>query len=157
MDNIISTSEALHLAFADGGYIPPEIISEADIHTATKRWVEPVVGEKLLKRVAEGGYEQLKNDYIAPTIALYTRLVVQPKINVMSSLGGLTSAQSSSRKAADESSRKELSRELRRDAQTLLRALSDYLNQNESQFKEYKKSENVLNRCSTDGGFVQIF
>ena len=157
MNNIISTSQVIELAFTDGGYIPPEVVSEADIRAATERWVKPVVGRELLQRVAEGSYVQLKNDYIAPVIALYTRLLVQPKLNVMSSFGGLTSAHSSSRKASDSSSRKELQGAVKRDAQSLLRALSDYLNENEERFAEYKKGENVLNRCCTDGGFVQIF
>ncbi|MBR5877161.1 MAG: hypothetical protein IKZ11_01190 [Alistipes sp.] len=157
MDNIISAERVIELAFADGGYIPKEIVSQADIRLATERWVKPVVGQELLQRVLAGDYVELREEYIVPVVALYTRLVVQPKINVMSSFGGLTSAHSSSRKASDETSRKELQSRLREDAHSLLRALSDYLNQNQAQFKEYKKSENILNRCSTDGGFVQIF
>ena len=46
---------------------------------------------------------------------------------------------------------------LRMRTRQLLKRLSNYLNSNEHSFSEYRKEYNILNRCSIDGGFVQIF
>lgn len=156
MDNIISTSEVIELAFSDGGYIPQGVICKADIKAATERWIEPVVGRALLEAVAAGEYELLKSDYLAPAVAVYTRILVQPRLNAMSGVGGMTVSGSTSRKAAEESVRKELMSGLKTKAKSLLRALSNYLNDNAEQIAEYDKKYNIMNRCVSDGGIVQI-
>ena len=41
-------------------------------------------------------------------------------------------------------------------ARTLLRRASDYLENHRDEFPEYRPEKNILNRCTTDGGFVQV-
>jgi hypothetical protein len=157
MKNIISISELHSIAFCDGGYIPQDVISESDIMTATERWVIPITGRKLMEAVAQGKYPELRQEYIAPTIALYTRVLVQPRLNAMSGVGGLTTAGGSQRKAAEESLRKEYQSAIRSKARALLRALSEELNRKAKEIAEYDPKENILNRCCCDGGFVQVY
>ena len=157
MGNIISTLQVLELAFSDGGYIPQDVIAESDIKTATERWVIPVVGRGVMEALLAGEYEQLRKEYVEPVVALYTRILVQPRINAMSGVGGLTVAVGSSHKAAEESLRQEHYKALRLKARSLRRAMSDYLNDNRAQIAEYKSDENILNRCCTDGGLMQIY
>lgn len=153
--SIITPTEVVATAFSDGGYVAPEAIAEIDIVAATERWIVPVVGEALLESVAEGKYEELKSQYIAPAVALYTRLLVQPRLNVATNQLGLT-APALSHKAAERTAREELQRALKIRARTALRHLSEYLDKNAAQFAEYTPSKNILKRCSCDGGFVQI-
>ena len=155
--SIITPAEVISLAFSDGGYIPPEAIAEIDIVAATERWVRPVVGEALLERVAEGDYAELRSDYIAPAVAFYTRYLVQPRLNVATSGLGLTSPAGSSHKVAERTSREELQRALKIRARTALKRLSAHLEQNADEYADYTSSENILNHCCCDGGFVQIF
>lgn len=155
--SIITPAEVVATAFSDGGYIAPESIAEVDITTATERWIRPVVGQALLDGVAEGRYADLKRDYLAPAVALYTRYLVQPRLNVATNQLGLTTPAGSSHKAAEKTAREELMRALKIRARTALKRLSDYLDANTALFAEYNPSKDILKRCSCDGGFVQIF
>lgn len=156
-DNILSSSEVVQIAFSDGAYIAPDTIAEADIAVATARWVTPVVGEALLQAVAAGKYPALKSDYLAPAIALYTRLLVQPRLNGATGQLGLSVVSTSTQRAADEALRAEVQRAVKERARAALKQLSAYLEAHKSEHKEYNSRSNILNRVSCDGGFVQIF
>lgn len=154
--SIITSAEVVELAFSDGGYVASEAIAEIDVVAATERWIVPVVGRALLESVAEGKYEELKSDYLAPAIALYTRLLVQPRLNVATNQLGLTTPAGTSHKAAERAAREELQRALKIRARTALKRLSEYVDENRELFAEYIPSKNILKRCWCDGGFVQI-
>ena len=151
--SIITPAEVIATAFSDGEYVAPEAIAEADIIAATERWVVPVAGRALLDKIAEGGYGELKSNYVAPAVALYTRLLVQPRLNAATSQLGL-SVPSGTHKAAEKSLRTELQRALKTRAQMALRRLSDYLDANAKQFAEYTPEKNILKHCSCEGGIV---
>lgn len=155
--SIISPAEVIATAFADGGYLAPEAISEADIISATDRWVRPVVGQALLDAVAEGKYGELKENYLIPAVAYYTRFLVQPRLNSATSGLGLTVANGSAHKAADRSAREELQRALKVSARAALRRLSDYLDEQKEQFAEYDAKKNILHHCCLEGGFVNVW
>ena len=151
--SIITPAEVIATAFSDGEYVAPEAIAEADIIAATERWVVPVMGKELLGKIAEGEYAELKSNYVAPAVALHTRLLVQPRLNAATSQLGL-SVPSGTHKAAEKSLRYELLRTLKTRAQMALRRLSDYLDANAKQFAEYTPSKNILKHCCCSGGIV---
>lgn len=155
--NIITPTEVIAIAFSDGEYVAPEVITDIDITASIEQWIAPITGEALLDAVGKGQYADLKNNYIAPAVALCTRLMVQPRLNVHTSQLGLTLPAGSSHKAADAKARAELQRALRHRAQSARKHLSAYLEQHATEFKEYCSDDNILMRCSCDGGFVQIF
>lgn len=155
--NIITPAEVIAIAFSDGEYVATEVITDLDITTAIEHWIIPITGRALLDAVSEGKYADLKSDYIAPATALCTRLVVQPRLNVQTSQLGLTVPAGSHHKAADKESRKELWRALQHRAQAMRRRLSERLEQQAVEIEEYRSEDNILTRCSCDGGFVQIF
>lgn len=155
--NIITSAEVIATAFSDGEHIASGSITDIDIATSIEHWIAPITGRALLDAVCEGKYATLRNDYIAPAVALCTRLVVQPRLNVQTSQLGLTVPAGSSHKAADSKAREELQRALRHRAQSARKRLSAYLEQHAAEFKEYCSDDNILTRCSCDGGFVQIF
>lgn len=155
--SIITPQQVVEIAFSDGGYLSPDVVAQVDIEAAAERWVKPVVGEALLEAVAAGRYEELREEYLKPVLALYTRLLVQPRLNVATSQLGLTVSAGATCKAAEASHRSELMQALKARARTALRALSHYLDDHTELLAEYEPKRNVLNRCSCDGGFVQIF
>lgn len=154
--NITTPAEVIAIAFGDGEWLSPEAISTADISAATELWIRPIVGQALLDEVAKGGYAQLKTEYIIPAVAMCTRLLVQPRLNVQTSQLGLSSPAGSHHKAADGKARAELQRALRLRAQAMRERLSEHLEQHAAEYKEYRSEENILNRCRCDGGLVQI-
>ena len=154
--NIITAAEVLSAAFTDGAYLAPETISDADIWAAVERWIVPVTGRRLLEAVERGSYADFASAYLKPCVAAYTRLLIQPRLSAVTSQLGVTAPASASHKAADEGMRRELMRSLRKRAHALRRRMSEYLNNPPHTMSEYVAEENVLNRCSCDGGFVQI-
>lgn len=157
MKQIITPAQVVEIAFTDGEYIAAESIAEADIAAATERWILPVAGSEVLEAVAEERYGDFAEEYLKPAIALYTRCLVQPRLNVSTSMLGLSSPASANRKAADKEHTLALMASLRKRARTALRSMSDYLQANAADMAEYDPKSNILNRCTTDGGFVQIF
>jgi hypothetical protein len=156
MAELITAEEVIAIAFTDGQYIDAGVIAQCDIDAAIERWVVPVVGRALLEAVAEGKYEELREHYLKPVIALYTRQQVQPRLNVSTSQAGLSVVTTSSRKAADEAARRELQRSLKARAKFLRQRLEEYLDEHKAELTEYNEKQNILKRCRCDGGFVQI-
>lgn len=157
MTQIITPKEVVEIAFTDGEYISSESIAASDIEAAAERWVVPVVGRGVMEAAAAGQYGELKENYLKPAIALYTRCLLQPRLNVSTSMLGLGSPSSTHRKAADKHHSQELMEALRKRARTTLRRLSEYMQEHKAEIVEYDPKCNILNRCSTDGGFIQIF
>jgi hypothetical protein len=155
--SIITSAQVVDIAFSDGGYLSPDAIAEADIASAVERWVKPVVGEALLEEVVAGKYEELREEFLSPVVAFYTRLLVQQRLNAVSSQAGLAVSVGTNCKVAEESLRREHLRAIKLRARTALKALSDYLNAHADEIAEYEPQCNILNRCSCDVGIVQIF
>lgn len=153
---IITAAEVLSAAFTDGSYISPEVIADADIVAAIERWIVPVTGRELLAAVERGAYADFATDYLKPCVAAYVRLLIQPRLAAVTGQLGVAAPASSHHKSADEAMRRELYLSLKKRAGALRRRLSDFLNESKHQMGEYDESKNVLNRCSCDGGFVQI-
>lgn len=156
MTQFITEAEIKSLAFTDGEYIADGCISQCDIRSVVERWVVPVVGRAVIEAVEGGKYEELKEEYLKPVVALYTRLEVQPRLNASTSQMGLSVAATSSRRAASDKAREELRRSLKQRAHQLRLRLSDYLEEHQTEIAEYDRKHNILNRCRCDGGFIQI-
>ncbi len=69
-------------AYADGEYLPPEQITEADIAAVEERRIVPVVGRGLYGRLLGGAYAEFVEEYLAAPLAVYVRLAVQPLFDV---------------------------------------------------------------------------
>lgn len=153
---IITSAEVLSAAFTDGGYLSPDVVSDADIEAAVERWIVPVTGRKLLQAVERGSHSEFSTSYLKPCVAAYVRLLIQPRLSAVTSQMGVAAPASSSHKSADEAMRRELMLSLKVRAQALRRRMSEYLDANQNKISEYESADNVLNRCCCDGGFVQI-
>lgn len=157
MKTLITPAEAVRLAFAEGGYLPAETITEADIAAAEERWIVPIVGCKLHGRLLEGAYADFTNDCLAVPTALCTRLLVQPLLDARTGAGGAIVPRSEHYEPADAERRRMLRRTLRAKARTLLARAAARLNAEARSFPEYDPSENILTRCRIHGNLIQIF
>ncbi|MFI3279042.1 MAG: hypothetical protein SNG49_04430 [Rikenellaceae bacterium] len=129
MKLLMSPSEVIDYAFATGEYVALGAIPGNAILAAQQRYIIPVLGKKLAEAVAQGDYEELREEYIAPTLGILAR--------IEASLSAYPPTKAE-----------------RQRAKLFLTALSDYLNANASEFAEYDPEENVMNRCSLVGGYV---
>ena len=157
MKTIISPAEAAALGWGTGEYVPPEAISESDIAAAERRYIVPVIGSRMAAALAEGRYEELRRDYAAPALAMYVRIMVQPSMDIRTGQAGSVVQSGACAEPAVSEARAAAMRSLRRRAGELLRRLSDRLDAESHSYPEYDPQQNILKRCSTDGGIVQIF
>ena len=156
MKNLITNEQVISLAFGEGEYLSPEVILDADIASATSRYIIPVVGEELCEAMVEGSYEVLLDDFVAPALAMAVRTMIQPALNVRTSQLGLRISSSLRADSSTKTAMESLQKSLRLRRQSLLKRLSNYLKNHASEFSEYKPSCDIMQKCSIDGGFVQM-
>ena len=157
MQNLITNEQVISLAFGDGEYLSPEVILPSDIALAESKYIVPVVGEELYQEMLDGSQKSLLDDYVAPALAMAVRTIVQPALNVRTGQTGLHISSSMRADTSTKTAMSMLQRSLISRRRGLLRRLSDYLKRNASAFPSYNQGGDALQRCSIDGGYVQIY
>lgn len=156
MNTLITPLQVLRLAFGEGEYLPPETVTEADIAAAEQRYLVPVIGQALYEKLLDGSHADFRTEYLAAPAALFTRLALQPRLDIRTGQCGTTAPKTACGQPADKTALRELQRALRAQARTLLRRAAGHLRTHRKEFPEYAPEKDILERCSTDGGFVQI-
>lgn len=157
MNNLITKEMVVGLAFGDGEYLSPEVVSEADIAIAESRYLRPVVGEELLSAMRSGRYTSLVEEYVAPALAMAVRTLIQPALNVRTGQCGLSIASTYRSDSSTKSAANALLRSLVKRRRALFRRLSEHLKTNAAEYVEYDIQRDALQNCSIDGGFVQVY
>lgn len=158
MNKTLTTqNQVIELAFAEAEYMPASAVSPAEIAVAEERYIVPVTGRALYEKMLEGCYDQLRNEYVAPATALFTRLGMQPLTDIRTGRFGTAAPRSDYYQPAERAQLLDLRQSLLHKGRTMQRRLSDHLERHADSYPEYRPEENILNRCSTDGGIVQIF
>lgn len=156
MNTLISPAQAVRLAFGDGEWLPPEALTEADIAAAEERHIVPVIGRALHERLLEGQYPDFVTFHLAACTALFTRALIQPRLDIRTGQSGTTAPKTDYGSAPDTTARRALRRSLLAQARTLLRRAAGYLADHRDTIPEYDPDTDILNRCTTDGNLVQI-
>ena len=156
MNTLVTPLQVLKLAFGEGEYLPPEIIAEADIAGAEQRHIVPVVGRALYEKLLAGSYPDFRTEYLASPAALFTRAVLQPRLDVRPGQCGTTAPKSAYAQPAGDTARRHLRCALLAQARMLLHRAAEHLRAHRDEFPEYDPENDIFNRCTTDGGFVQI-
>uniref|UniRef100_UPI003FD7B7A9 DUF6712 family protein n=1 Tax=Alistipes putredinis TaxID=28117 RepID=UPI003FD7B7A9 len=154
MTTLVTPREVIDLAFADGGYLPPEAIGTVDIAAAEARYLLPVTGPALWQKLAEGEYPTLREEFAAPAAACAVRVAMQPALDLHGGAGGTTVTKSSACQPAGQEQLAASHRALRNRLSALLHALSDHLDAHPSDYPEYAPEKNVLHRVLIVGGLV---
>lgn len=136
MTTLVTPREVIDLAFADGGYLPPEAIGTVDIAAAEARYLLPVTGPALWQKLAEGEYPTLREEFAAPAAACAVRVAMQPALDLHGGAGGTTVAKSSACQPAGQEQLAASHRALRNRLSALLHALSDHLDAHPRSRKE---------------------
>ena len=150
MKTLITPLQALKLAFGADEILPPETIAEADIAAAEERWIVPAIGRRLHDKLLADAYPELRTDYLAVPVALYTRALVQPRLNIRTDRSGTVAPKSSYAQPADDEALRRLRRQLLLQARTLLARATEYLDAHTAFFPEYEPAA----RCSIGGGLI---
>ena len=154
---LITPEKVVALAFADAELIDQSAISPLDIAVAEERHVVAVVGGEMYAAMLEGSYADFCEEYVAPVVALRTRLLMLPSMVARSGRFGVGTAATSTLKSPSDIQLKSLERALREKARTLQQRMSRHLNENAKLYAEYDPQKNILNRCSNDGNIIQTY
>lgn len=156
MNTLITPAQVVALAFADGEYLAPETVTESDIAAAEERYIVPVIGRPLYEKLLAGDHADFTTEYLTAPAALFTRIALQPRLDIRTGQCGTVAPKSAAYQPAGAPALRQLQRSLRRQARTLLRRAAAHLEAHAARFPQYDPRENILNRCTTDGNFVQI-
>ncbi|MFI3277615.1 MAG: hypothetical protein SNH13_00445 [Rikenellaceae bacterium] len=126
--NIIDAATVAALAFQGCSYVPKELITPELIEKVEMRYIIPVIGQKLADRVSSGDYPELF-ERLAMPIALYVKQYLDHPNSPASSMNLAT-------------------------ARAYMKGVSDMLDRNKHNYKEYDPSHNILKKCMIDGGIV---
>ena len=156
MNTLISPTQVVQLAFPPDACLPPEAVTEADIAAAAQRYLIPVIGASFYERLMTKNDRSFIDHYLAAPLALFTRLMIQPRLDIRTGRSGTTAPKLDGTTPAPEEARREQYRSLRTEARMLLQRAVDRLELYPKDFPEYDPKQNVLKRCSLDGKLVQI-
>ena len=156
MKNLITNEQVISLAFGDGEYLSPEVVLDSDIVAATEKYIVPVVGAELYEEMVNGSYRSLVDNFVAPALAMAVRTMIQPALNVRTGQTGLHISSSMRADTSTKSAAQMLQKSLYARRQVLLKRLSNHLKHHASEFASYNPEKDVLQRCSINGGYVQI-
>ena len=156
MNTLITPAQAVASAFTDGEYLAPEAIGEGDIAAAEQRYIVPVIGRAFHEKLLAGLHAGFTAEYLAAPVALFTRIAVQPRLDIRTGQCGTTAPKSAYAQPAGDTARRHLRRALLAQARTLLHRAAEHLRAHRDEFPEYDPENDIFNRCTTDGGFVQI-
>ncbi len=131
MENqLITEARVISLTSAECGYTEIELVSATAIESAQRRFMLPVLGKALIEALIEGDYPILKEEYIEPAMAYYTRLEMTP-------------ATAPNRK------------DILRHARLLTRRMSDHIEDNQELYSEYESANNVLRKIRIHGATIE--
>lgn len=156
MNRLITSDEAVRLAFPEGELVEAARISEPDIAAAEELYLVPVIGRRLHARLLAGAYAPLREEYVAPATAVWVRILVQPAFDIRTAQYGTTAPKSSYYEPAGAEPLRRRDKALRIRGRSLLRRLTAYLDAHRAEYPEYDPEENILKRCRIDGDLVQI-
>lgn len=156
MNTLITPAQAVASAFTDGEYLAPEAIGEGDIAAAEQRYIVPVIGRAFHEKLLAGLHAGFTAEYLAAPVALFTRIAVQPRLDIRTGQCGTVAPKSGSYQPADAQSLRELPTQpcAARPARSCA-ALPEYLEAHAAEFPEYDPDNNILKRCTTDGNLIQ--
>lgn len=152
MDTLITTEDVISLAFSSVENYRADIINKADIVAAEQRFLLPIIGAALYERLLRGDYALLRTEYVAPQVAAWTRYIVEPLMPTR-----CFECHNEEVDNAEIVARNMALRNLRSVAHTLSCRLSDHLDAAPAEYPEYNPENNILKRCSIDGGIVQVY
>jgi hypothetical protein len=152
MSTLVTPQQVIDLAFVPEGVMTATKITAMDITIAESRYLIPILGQELYDTLLANRYTELRDNYVTPMVAAWTRYIAEPLMAER-----LGAGYDNDYNQADNDARYAILVRLRHNASALSRRLSDYLNSHSAEFAEYDPANNPLNHCTIDGGIVQIF
>ena len=78
MNSIITPQQVIDLVFIPETLVTRSKITATDIAIAESRYLLPIIGEALYDAISAGRYTELRDEYVAPMVAAWTRYIAEP-------------------------------------------------------------------------------
>lgn len=142
MKTFITPEEVVNLAFCDGEFISADTISASDILTAQRRYIRPLLGIELYQRLqSEMVDSTLISSYIAPALAIGTRIIVQPSLSIRTGQFGVSATKTAYSQPATNTEISLLMKSQRIKLRTHLSCIREYLEASRDLYPEYKSAK----------------
>ena len=145
---LISSAEALSLAFTPAEFQREELIPAVTIETAQLRYLKPAFG------LNEPRYEAFVERYVKPALACYVRALVIDARAAAVGPSGIVQARTQYTEAAPAEAAGRLRRQALRDAETLLEEAIEFVEQHPEDFPEYDPDLGIRRRVLFKGGLI---
>ena len=148
---LISSAEALSLAFTPAEFQREELIPAVTIETAQLRYLKPAFGP-LYDYLNEPRYEAFVERYVKPALACYVRALVIDARAAAVGPSGIVQARTQYTEAAPAEAAERLRRQALRDAETLLGEAIEFVERQD--FPEYDPDLGIRRRVLFKGGLI---
>lgn len=152
MELLITSQEAVELAFEGTYGITPDRIGRATVIAAQQKYIRPVLG-KLYGRIESGAYPELL-EKVKPVLAHYVKSLLIPQLAVSVGNGGVTAVKGQYFESADQEKTAALRENIRSEACAMMRDLVEHIEENRERYPEYDPADNILNRTSICSGII---
>ena len=150
---LISSAEALSLAFTPAEFQREELIPAVTIETAQLRYLKPAFGP-LYDCLNEPRYEAFVERYVKPALACYVRALVIDARAAAVGPSGIVQARTQYTEAAPAEAAGRLRRQALRDAETLLEEAIEFVERHPEDFPEYDPDLGIRRRVLFKGGLI---
>ena len=154
MQNLISSEMVAEQAFAPLDHVTPDDVNQMTIAVAQERFIVPVLGAAMVEAMIGGAYPELATEWVAPALALYTRVLMLPALALRVGAAGVSRSANQYLDAATENELRMLRRTALAQAATLLQKAVAAIELAPERYPEYDSRQNIWYRCRTDGGVV---
>lgn len=150
----ITPSEVAVLAFGGEDNVDMDLISQAVILAAQRRYVMPVLGRSLSAALENGEYLDVLPELLKPALAMYIKYCILPSIAAQTGALGIVKYSGLGFDPADDVAFGRLLKRVRMDADSLIDEAIDFIESTAEFFPEYDRTENIRNNISIIGGVV---
>ncbi len=143
MRTLISPQKVFEQAFTNNECLPQSAVTPADIAAAEQRWIRPALGKALYERLLTTLYNTPLDAPLVAASALFTRALLQPRLDIHTDQMGTTSPGSLHIRHADERARLRVRRELIRQAQLHLRSAIEIIESQPDTYPDYRPETTI--------------
>lgn len=151
---LITAAEVVELAFGGAGNLREEEVSEATIIAAQRKYLLPVLGASLLEEMEGGAHSDLVENYLKLALALYVKRLLLPALAVKVGVAGVVRYVGEGYAEVDAPTFRRLLQRTKFDADVVLDAVVDYVEQHPALFPNYVSANNIRHCVNIDSGIV---
>ncbi len=153
MTTLITSAEALALAFEAPGTVDESFVSEAVIISAERKFLRPVLGG-VYEEMLAGGHADLLDKYVKLPLALYVKWMALPQMSARGGNMGVVQLRTGNFSPAGDATLSAIRKRIKSDARALMLRAVEHVESSPALYPGYDPEQNILKRNSIAGGII---